>query len=360
LDAVFKGDGTGTSVGLNVGSGKTLSVAGSLTGTGTNTFNAITSAAATALTLKSAGTTAITVDTSQNVGIGTASPSSKLDVSGVVSLQGTTLPSAGTARLYSRSSDSSFYMQSATGGSINLLDGSQNSMALFGSSLVQFLTGNTERMRINSSGYVGFNTTSFSNSNGAPGFVYAYSGGSQNAVTTYTSSTIAYGSIFEYRRTGRSNARVAQISFGENASAQGEVYVFSSAANADVSGGVYVSNGATSWSSASDERLKDIIEPILNGLTKVVSLRSVIGKYKTDAEGTRRSFLIAQDVQAVLPEAISSTKVQGNETEYLGVSYSDVIPLLVASIKELKAINDTQAETINALTTRIVALEARA
>lgn len=34
LDAVFKGDGAGTSVGLNVGSGKTLSVAGTLTVTG--------------------------------------------------------------------------------------------------------------------------------------------------------------------------------------------------------------------------------------------------------------------------------------------------------------------------------------
>jgi hypothetical protein len=34
LDAVFKGDGTGTSVGLNVGAGKTLAVAGTLTVTG--------------------------------------------------------------------------------------------------------------------------------------------------------------------------------------------------------------------------------------------------------------------------------------------------------------------------------------
>jgi hypothetical protein len=31
LDAVFKGDGTGTSVGLNIGSGKTLAVAGTFT-----------------------------------------------------------------------------------------------------------------------------------------------------------------------------------------------------------------------------------------------------------------------------------------------------------------------------------------
>ena len=32
LDAIFKGDGTGTSVGLNVGAGKTLAVAGSISG----------------------------------------------------------------------------------------------------------------------------------------------------------------------------------------------------------------------------------------------------------------------------------------------------------------------------------------
>lgn len=37
LDACFKGDGTGTSVGINVGSGKTLAVAGTLALTGTIT-----------------------------------------------------------------------------------------------------------------------------------------------------------------------------------------------------------------------------------------------------------------------------------------------------------------------------------
>ena len=44
------------------------------------TANTVTSAAATALTLQSAGTTAVTISTAQNVGIGTASPLTKLDV----------------------------------------------------------------------------------------------------------------------------------------------------------------------------------------------------------------------------------------------------------------------------------------
>ena len=96
--------------------------------------------------------------------------------------------------------------------------------------------------------------------------------------------------------------------------------------------GVYLGNGGTSWLSLSDERFKDIIEPISNAVAKVGSLRSVIGKFKTDSEGTRRSFLFAQDVQAVLPEAVDATK-----PEQLGLSYTEVIPLLVAAIKELSA-----------------------
>ena len=103
--------------------------------------------------------------------------------------------------------------------------------------------------------------------------------------------------------------------------------------------GVYLTSGNTSWTANSDERLKDILEPITNAAEKVSTLRAVIGKYKTDDEGKRRPFLIAQDVQAVLPEAISTSKLVGSEdeTEYLGIQYTDTIPLLVAAIKELNA-----------------------
>jgi Chaperone of endosialidase len=103
---------------------------------------------------------------------------------------------------------------------------------------------------------------------------------------------------------------------------------------ANASQGVYLpSTTSTSWSSASDERLKENLTPIENGLEKVCSLRSVTGNFISDESKQRKSFLIAQDVQTVLPEAISSTP----DGKYLGVSYTDTIPLLVAAIKELKA-----------------------
>jgi hypothetical protein len=111
--------------------------------------------------------------------------------------------------------------------------------------------------------------------------------------------------------------------------------------------GVYLTSGATSWAALSDETTKDIIEPITNATNKVATLRAVIGKYKTDEEGTRRAFLIAQDVQAVLPEAVNE-----NQDGKLGLQYTDVIPLLVAAIKEQQTI-------INDLKARVEALEAK-
>jgi len=109
--------------------------------------------------------------------------------------------------------------------------------------------------------------------------------------------------------------------------------------------GVTLANGGTSWGSLSDERKKDIIEPITDAATKVSSLRAVIGKYKTEEDGIRRAMLIAQDVQAVLPEAVVE-----NANGDLILQYTDTIPLLVAAIQEQQAL-------ITQLTARITALE---
>jgi len=98
-------------------------------------------------------------------------------------------------------------------------------------------------------------------------------------------------------------------------------------------GGVDLSPNATAWSAVSDERLKTNLKPITNSLDKVGLLRAVTGRYLTDEVDVSRSFLIAQDVQAVLPEAVSSTT---DDDDQLSLRYTEVIPLLVAALKESK------------------------
>jgi hypothetical protein len=98
------------------------------------------------------------------------------------------------------------------------------------------------------------------------------------------------------------------------------------------SGGVYLSDGATSWTAISDKRQKTDLVPITDALVKVSSLSAVTGRYVWDEK--RRAFLIAQEVQQVLPEAVD---VADDADGTLGLAYTDVIPLLVASIKELNA-----------------------
>ena len=93
--------------------------------------------------------------------------------------------------------------------------------------------------------------------------------------------------------------------------------------------GVQLSAGATSWSSDSDETLKDVIEPIKNAIDAVNSWRTVIGKYKSDDEGIRRVFFMAQDIQATTPEAVDLSP-EGT----LLLRYQDTIPVLAAAIKE--------------------------
>jgi len=112
--------------------------------------------------------------------------------------------------------------------------------------------------------------------------------------------------------------------------------------SASASGGVYLNGtAATSWTAISDERYKTELQPIENALEKVVSLRTVTGVLKDDESKTRKAFLMAQDVLAVLPEAVDTS-----DENRLGLAYTEVIPLLTAAIKDLNAKVEAQAAKI--------------
>jgi hypothetical protein len=95
-------------------------------------------------------------------------------------------------------------------------------------------------------------------------------------------------------------------------------------------------------------------------LAVVNALRPVRYDWKEGYGNNQKNQLgfIAQEIEAVFPESVSEWQInKDEETTYKTVGPSALIPVLVKAIQELKAINDTQAETINALTARIVALE---
>lgn len=96
--------------------------------------------------------------------------------------------------------------------------------------------------------------------------------------------------------------------------------------------GMYMVWGATAWTATSDARLKTDLKPISGAIAKVASLRAMTGRYVSDDTDTSRAFLIAQDFERVLPEAVSK-----DADGYLGLRYTEVIPLLVAAIKDLSA-----------------------
>jgi hypothetical protein len=87
---------------------------------------------------------------------------------------------------------------------------------------------------------------------------------------------------------------------------------------------------AADVSSLSDRRLKKDIKVIEGALSKVLALEGVTFT-RVDAE-RESTGLIAQQVQAVLPQAVHT-----NKDGMLSVSYGNVVGLLVEAIKELQA-----------------------
>lgn len=82
----------------------------------------------------------------------------------------------------------------------------------------------------------------------------------------------------------------------------------------------------------SDIRLKKDIELIPDALDKVCALRGVT--YERIDSGERHTGVIAQEVQAVLPEAVMTGS---DKDATLSVAYGNMVGLLIEAIKELKA-----------------------
>ena len=92
---------------------------------------------------------------------------------------------------------------------------------------------------------------------------------------------------------------------------------------------------AFSTTTASDRRLKENIEVIPNALDKVQALNGVSFDWKKTGE--KSAGVIAQEVQAVLPEAVKEVTPIKSGDSHLSVNYHALTSILIESIKELKA-----------------------
>jgi len=97
---------------------------------------------------------------------------------------------------------------------------------------------------------------------------------------------------------------------------------------------VSINPGATSWTNGSDGRYKDIISNIDNATASLQQLRTVYYSWKSDDDKRPHIGIIAQDVAKVYPDAVSGDETTSN---MMGVRYTELIPPIIAAIKELSA-----------------------
>ena len=112
----------------------------------------------------------------------------------------------------------------------------------------------------------------------------------------------------------------------------------------------YFTGNVTAY--ASDRRLKTNIQTIDNALDKVTRIRGVefdwvddiTSEYDFHPQQMHETGVIAQEIQAVIPDAVVEAPMNGNYTakcgtdhEFLTVDKEKIVPLLIEAVKELKA-----------------------
>ena len=118
-------------------------------------------------------------------------------------------------------------------------------------------------------------------------------------------------------------------------------------------GFITTTNTTTTYSSASDYRLKNTIAPITGALAKVALLKPCT--YKWNIDGSEGQGFIAHELQEVCPIAVHGTKDAidaDGKPDYQGVDTSFLVATLTAAIQE-------QQVLIKTLSARLTALESK-
>ena len=115
-------------------------------------------------------------------------------------------------------------------------------------------------------------------------------------------------------------------------------------------GSVSISNSSgTTYNTSSDIRLKTDINPIKDSVEKVKAMNPVIHKWKNNINANAVHGFIAQEMQEVVPEAVTGDP---NSEEMMQMDYGRITPVIVAALQN--ALNE-----IDELKARIIELESK-
>ena len=308
----------------------------------------------TTLQLQTGGTTALTVDASQNVSVGNGTPYAKLNIYGGSLVSGAssyamfmsgnlTTGRTGTYQANTLGSIHTFYddasLEFSAGSSSTYISGisvTGNNASLY-QGTVRVLTAGAERMRIDASGNVGIGTAiSGGNTNGFVFLKNWYGGGDDALIIGHINGTSS-GSPY--------------LAFNYNGSQIGSI--------------TQAGTTAVLYNTTSDYRLKTNVTPIQNALSTVEALNPVSFTW---VDGRKDDGFLAHEIQAIIPNCVTGEKdavelvddfdedgkkIGTKEVpKYQKMDNSGVIPFLVKAIQE-------QQSLIANLTERIAALEGK-
>jgi hypothetical protein len=287
----------------------------------------ITVGDADGLTIYNGGTTArtalVTVGATGNVGIGGS-------------------PVANNQLTLYNASYSQLRLQNGTSGAGSsdgfrvLMDGVNATITNHEAGYTAFETSDTERMRIDSNGYVAIGTASPSNE--AMLHIKATSSAfpqlqlvQDNATDGWNLNATSSGGWLAFQRKGSGGTST--------------VAYYDPSGNLVISGSTAQKASGTTWSNPSDVRLKDNVTEYTKGLTELLQVNVKSWEYNGKAgttEGSKGLGVIADEIMQVLPDTVDTYEAKLNAedevlTDVKRFDATEITWLLVNAVKELKA-----------------------
>ena len=355
VDAIFSPAGTGTSVGLNVGSNKTLNVDGSLNASGTVTLDGSQNELRF-----SDGSSYMAIKANQDYdnSYTLVLPNVQGAVNTflkITSVNGTTANLGWStidlaANNYFASSGLSnkdlgvgLHIKTGDSGSASVLN-SADELVIEGSAN----SGMTILSGASSGGSIRFGDSANSN---IGGITYSHTDNEMNFITSglgrvsITSDGDLNFASGQLQLLADNSAATTTAKWDRGAGQGGNTSIaLQFCHGGSVKGSIGYNDGSTSYNTSSDYRLKENEVAISDGITRLKTLKPYRFNFKTNPDKTVDGFF-AHEVTAV-PEAITGEK-DGEEMQC--IDQSKLVPLLTAALQEAITKIETLEERINAL-----------